>query len=171
MPDALVTALIIIVLILGGIGLLVYLCYIVARALRRYKGDAYKANLGMNLRFLQIMMPKNQAARQSDLDAKDHISSMKQNIEIMNQIYKNFYAITQKNFNTKHRGQPFISFELYAEKEVIKMVLGVPEDHIPAIEKVISSFYPGAVINRIDPPSFLEAGKYMSGGTFSFAKK
>lgn len=45
------------------------------------------------IRFLQVQIPKNAVARSSDIDAKDHIQSMKQNIELMNQVYKNFYAI------------------------------------------------------------------------------
>jgi len=35
------------------------------------------------IRFLQVQIPKNAVARSSDIDAKDHIQSMKQNIELM----------------------------------------------------------------------------------------
>jgi len=44
-----------------------------------------------DLRFLQIKMPRNE----SDADkSNDAIQSMKQNIEVMTQIYKSFYAIS-----------------------------------------------------------------------------
>ena len=39
-------------------------------------------------------MPKNAVARSSDIDASDHASTMKDNIALMNQVYKNFYAIS-----------------------------------------------------------------------------
>jgi hypothetical protein len=42
------------------------------------------------LRFLQIKIPLKNV---KDSEQNDHISNMKQNIEIMNQVVKNFYAI------------------------------------------------------------------------------
>ena len=56
------------------------------------------------------------------------------------------------------------------EKEVIKFILGVPEEHTENIEKLISSFYIGAVVDVIDPPKLLEAGKFMAGGEFFLSK-
>jgi len=60
--------------------------------------------------------------------------------------------------------------EMFIEKEVIKFVIGVPEDHVENMEKLISSFYIGAVVDPIDQPKFLEAGKYMAGGEFLLTK-
>ena len=60
--------------------------------------------------------------------------------------------------------------EMFIEKEVIKFVMGVPEEHIDNMEKLISSFYIGAVVDPIDQPKLLEAGKYMAGGEFVFTK-
>gem|GEM_PF-2860749 len=42
-------------------------------------------------RFLQIKMPRNDSDQDKNNDA---IQSMKQNIEVMTQIYKSFYAIS-----------------------------------------------------------------------------
>jgi hypothetical protein len=38
------------------------------------------------------------------------------------------------------------------------------------IEKIFSSFYVGAVVDTIDQPKILEAGKYMAGGEFVLIK-
>lgn len=76
-----------------------------------------------DLRFLQVQIPKNAVARSSDIDAKDHIQSMKQNIELMNQVYKNFYAIFEDDFKHKWLGNNAISMEILVEKEVIKFLL------------------------------------------------
>jgi hypothetical protein len=38
------------------------------------------------------------------------------------------------------------------------------------MEKLISSFYIGAVVDTIDQPKVLEAGKYMAGGEFFLSK-
>jgi hypothetical protein len=75
------------------------------------------------LRFLQVQIPKNAVARSSDIDAKDHIQSMKQNIELMNQVYKNFYAVFDDSWKNKRYGNNYISMEIVVEREVIKFFL------------------------------------------------
>ena len=60
--------------------------------------------------------------------------------------------------------------EMFIEKEVIKFIMGVPEEHRETMEKLISSFFIGAVVDPIDQPKLLEAGKYMAGGEFVLAK-
>lgn len=95
---------------------------------------------------------------------------MKQNIQIMNQIYKNFYAIVEDKRKHKKFGHNYISMEMLIEKEVIKLIMGVPEEHVDNMEKLISSFYIGAVVDPIDQPKLLEAGKYMAGGEFILSK-
>ena len=60
--------------------------------------------------------------------------------------------------------------EMFIEKEVIKFIMGVPEEHVDNMEKLISSFYIGAVVDPIDQPKLLEAGKYMAGGEFVLSK-
>ena len=77
----------------------------------------------MDFRFLQVQIPKNAVARSSDIDAKDHIQSMKQNIELMNQVYKNFYAVFDDSWKNKRYGNNYISMEIVVEKEVIKFFL------------------------------------------------
>lgn len=122
------------------------------------------------LRFLQVQIPKNAVARSSDIDAKDHIQSMKQNIEVMNQVYKNFYAIFEEGWKNKRLGNNYISMEMIIEKEVIKYILWVPKDFLITMEKMIASFYSGAIVEQIDQPKFMESGKYFDGGEFVFTK-
>lgn len=95
---------------------------------------------------------------------------MKQNIQIMNQIYKNFYAVIEDKRKHKKFGHNYISMEMFIEKEVIKFIMGIPEEHVENMEKLISSFYIGAVVDPIDQPKLLEAGKYMAGGEFVLTK-
>ncbi|GHW02232.1 hypothetical protein AGMMS50249_0180 [candidate division SR1 bacterium] len=122
------------------------------------------------LRFLQVRVPKNAVARSSDIDAKDHASTMKDNIALMNQVYKNFYAIYEDNFTNKNLGNAYISMEIFIEKEHIKFILAVPESHLYTMQQMISSFYNGALVEIIDQPKLLEGGKYMMGGEFSLTK-
>ena len=122
------------------------------------------------IRFLQVQIPKNAVARSSDIDAKDHIQSMKQNIELMNQVYKNFYAIFDEGWENKEFGNNAISMEILVEKEVIKFILWVPNDHLMTVEKMIASFYTGAIVENIRQPKILEAGKYFAGGEFTLTK-
>ncbi len=53
--------------------------------------ELYCTDKAKDLKFLQIKMPRTE----SDMDkSNDAIQSMKQNIEVMNQILKNAYAIS-----------------------------------------------------------------------------
>lgn len=95
---------------------------------------------------------------------------MKQNIELMNQVYKNFYAIFEDDFKHKWLGNNAISMEILVEKEVIKFLLGVPKDHLMTVEKMIASFYSGAIVEQVKQPKLLEAGKFFAGGEFTLTK-
>lgn len=123
-----------------------------------------------SIRFLQIKIPKNAVARSSDIEATDHIQTMKNNIEIMNQVYKNFYAIFEDKRKFKKLWNNYISMEMLIEKEIIKFMIWVPEDHIITLEKMISSFYPWAIIESIDQPKLLEAWKFMDWWEFLLTK-
>lgn len=124
------------------------------------------ANKAEKLRFLQIKIPLKNV---KDSETTDHISTMKQNIEIMNQVVKNFYAIHGKD-KADRRVQNYVSMEIFVEKEMIKFILGVPKEYVETLEKNISSFYAGAVIDYIEQPKILDAGKFYGGWTFNYQK-
>ena len=121
------------------------------------------------IRFIQVKIPKSVTTKWGD-DGGDTIKDMKQNVQIMNQIYKNFYSIVEDKRNHKKFGHNYISIEMCIEKEIIKFIMGIPEEHIETMEKLISSFYIGAVVDTIDQPKLLEEGKFMAGGEFVLTK-
>ena len=120
------------------------------------------------IRFLQVKLPKKE--RESSGENETVMQSMKQNIEIMNQVYKNFYAIYDDSRKANNLWNNYISMELFIEREVIKFILGVPEDFVENVEKMISSFYTGAVVDLIPMPKLMEAGKFIAGGEFLLKK-
>ena len=122
------------------------------------------------LKFVQVKIPLKAVSKSQDLDANDHIQNMKQNTDIMNQVYKNFYAIYEETLRHKQLWQKYISMEIFIEKEVIKFIIAVPKKYLENIEKVISSFYPGANVDLIDQPKILDAGKYMAWWEFYLKK-
>mgnify|MGYP000011969878 FL=1 len=150
--------------ILGVVGVLIW------RIVFLHFQKKHRVEQSKQIRFLQVQIPKNAVARSSDIDAKDHIQSMKQNIELMNQVYKNFYAIFDEGWENKWFGNNAISMEMIVEKEVIKFFLGVPKEHLMTVEKMISSFYIGAIVEQVKQPKLLEAGKFFAGGEFSLTK-
>jgi hypothetical protein len=87
---------------------------------------------------------------------------MKQNIDLMNQFYKNVYALYEDSYRAKQLGQEYISIELMVEKEIIKRYIALPEDHVETFEKLVNSLYPGSVIEHTGQPKLLQAGKYMA---------
>lgn len=60
--------------------------------------------------------------------------------------------------------------EMLIEKEIIKFIMGIPEEHIETMEKLVSSFFIGAVVDPINQPKILEEGKIMAGGEFTLSK-
>ena len=136
---------------------------------RRIKTHRYKQS--QKIRFLQVRVPKNAVARSSDIEASDHVSTMKDNIALMNQVYKNFYAISDPNLLKKKLWDNYVSMELIVENEVIKFFVWVPEDHLLTVQKMIASFYPWALVEIVSQPKLLEAGKFMAGGEFTLSKE
>ena len=135
---------------------------------RRLKKHRYKQS--QKIRFLQVRVPKNAVARSSDIEASDHVSTMKDNIALMNQVYKNFYAISDPDLLKKGLWDNYISMELVVENEVIKFFVWVPEDHLLTVQKMIASFYPWALVEITTQPKLLEAWKFMAGGEFTLTK-
>ena len=111
------------------------------------------------------------AKKESDLDSKsDNIQSMKSNIQVMTQIYKNFYSIYAWGWFFKWIWNKWISLNIIIEKEQIKFIVWVPYDFKESFEKTISSFYPGCLVEDIKKPKLLEAGKYGYGWYFVLSK-
>ena len=144
------------------------------RTLRKYfiveQNQKHRLRQSQKIRFLQVRVPKNAVARSSDIEASDHIWSMKDNIALMNQVYKNFYAISDSDLTKKKKWNNYVSMEIVVENEVIKFFIWVPEDHLLTMQKMIASFYPWALVEIIDQPKLLEAWKYMAGGEFNLKK-
>ena len=135
----------------------------------RIKTHRYEQS--QKIRFLQVRVPKNAVARSSDIEASDHVSTMKDNIALMNQIYKNFYAISDPELLKRWLWDNYVSMELLVENEVIKFFVWVPEDHLLTVQKMIASFYPWALVEIVPQPKLLEAWKYMAGGEFTLTKE
>jgi hypothetical protein len=129
----------------------------------------HQRKFSQDLRFLQIRMPRIESEHDKVADA---IQSMKQNIEVMNQVFKNLWAIGGDTWwKASILWQQYISCEILIEKEVILFILAVPQDYTETFEKMISSFYSWAVIDTIPQPKLLDAGKYMATGAFTLLKE
>ena len=88
----------------------------------------------------------------------------------MNQVYKNFYAISDSELVKKKLWDNYISMEIVVENEVIKFFVWVPEDHVLTVQKMIASFYPWALVEIVDQPKLLEAWKFMAWWEFTLTK-
>jgi len=116
-----------------------------------------KINYAKDLVFLLVKIPK----KDSDLDQKnDTIQSMKNNIQLMEQVYKNFYWIFDSSWKWKIFGQKWVSLNIIVEKEIIKFIVWMPKEYKDSFDKTISSFYPWCSTEEINPSKMLEAGKY-----------
>ncbi|MCX6823888.1 MAG: type IV secretory system conjugative DNA transfer family protein [candidate division SR1 bacterium] len=156
----------IIIIIAGGIRLIGSL---IVKAVFSSIQKKHRKEQANKLRYIQIKIPKSVTTKGGE-DGGDTIKDMKQNMQIMNQIYKNFYSIIDDKRSHRKFGHNYISMEMFIEKEVIKFIMAIPEEDVDNMEKLISSFYIGAVVDPIDQPKLLEAGKYMAGGEFVLTK-
>jgi len=158
------------IILIIGIALILRITWsLTIKAIFSSISQKHRITQSKKIRYLQIKIPKTVTTKWGE-DGSDSIKDMKQNIQIMNQVYKNFYAISEDKFSYNTFGQNYISMEMFIEKEVIKFIMGVAEEHIETMEKLISSFYIGAVVDPIDQPKILEAGKYMAWGEFILSK-
>ena len=123
-----------------------------------------------SVKFLQVRIQKNAVAKSWDIEATDHVQWMKNNIELMNQVYKNFYSIVEDSRKHKRLWNNYISMELVVEKEQIKYFIWVPEDHLSTVKKMIAAFYPSSMVEDIEQPKLLDAGKYMAWWEFHLTK-
>lgn len=135
------------------------LFFLISRFLYKFKSE--------DIRFITVRVPKKDS--ESD-NRNDTIQSMKQNIEVMNQVYKNFYSIHSSNIFDRKFCQNYFWLELLVEKEVIKMIIWVPIEFVETFEKTISSFIPGSVVESVDQPKLLDAWKYASWWYFVMSK-
>ncbi len=158
-------------ILLGSVvvlGLLVWVGFLVFRHFFRAYWTGKQA---ADLQCILVKIPHAGVSKSGDVDVADMIQSMKQNVEVMNQIYKNFSSMVEDDWSHRRFGNDYLVLELLVENEMIKRVLAVPSEHLEAIEQSIGGFYPGAVIDRIEQPSLLDVGKYASGCTFSYARE
>lgn len=136
------------------LALVVCLCFLVFRHFFR----AYRTkNQAANLQCIMIKIPHAGVSKSGDVHAADMIQTMKQNVEVMNQIYKNFSSLIEDDWQHRRFGNDYLVLELLVENELIKWVLAVPADQLEAVEQSIGGFYPGAVIDRVEQPSVLDA--------------
>ncbi len=132
-----------------------------------YIKNKKKEDYAKNLVFLLVKIQK----KDSDMDKNnDNIQWMKNNIQLMEQVYKNFYWIFNWWWKWKLFWQKHISLNMVCEKEIIKFIVWMPKDFKDSFDKTISSFYPGCTTEEIKPPKMLEAGKFGYGGYLVLSK-
>lgn len=126
-----------------------------------------KKDYAKDLSFLLVKIPK----KYSDSDTRDdNIQWMKNNIQVMEQVLKNFYWIYDSSIFWKYVFQPYISFDMIIEKELIKFIVWMPSKHKESFEKTISSFYVWASVEDTKPSKILEAWKYWYGWYLALTK-
>ena len=112
---------------------LIFLWNVIYKMTFLYFQKTHRKEQTENIKFLQVRIQKNAVAKSWDIEATDHIQWMKNNIELMNQVYKNFYSIFEDSRKYKKLWNNYISMELFIEKEQIKYILWVPETHISTV--------------------------------------
>jgi len=144
-----------------------FIAFVLIYGLIIYLRNSKKLDYAKDLVFLQVKIPK----KDSDQDkSNDNIQSMKNNIQLMEQVLKNMYWIYDSSFSWRFFGQRWVSLNMVVEKEIIKFIVWMPKEYKDSFDKTISSFYPGCTTEEILPPRMLEAWKYWFWGYFVLSK-
>ncbi len=104
-------------------------------------------NRSINATFLKILIPK----KESDLDEKkETIKDFKEQISLMEQLLVSFKSIYSWSLKSKILWQDFISLEYVAIAKEIYFFIVVPKKARILAEKLITSFYPDAIVDEVE---------------------
>ena len=85
------------------IGMLFIMATMVVRAIFLSIKKKHRYAQAKKIKYLQVKIPKSVTTKGDD--GGDTIKDMKQNLQIMNQVYKNFYSISEDGWKYKKFGE------------------------------------------------------------------
>ncbi len=112
----------------------------------------------IDLVFLQILIPKKDSKEDRETEGEE-FGSAKDWIKvasIMQQFYASMHALRSSRLKYKFIGQEYFTCEMAVVDSQIHFFIGIPSDTKKLAEKQITSFYPDAVIEEVDPPNIFQ---------------
>lgn len=124
-----------------------------------------------NLVFMRVSVPRSDSKLDKEQQTK---KDFKDTVAVMQQLYRAIFEIGELNFwnkiNTFLFRQDRISFELYLEDRKLYFYVVTYPYYQTIVEKQITTFYPDAVVEHVDPPKFYEPGYDIKGYAMVLSK-
>ncbi|MCT4592087.1 MAG: type IV secretion system DNA-binding domain-containing protein [Candidatus Gracilibacteria bacterium] len=112
----------------------------------------------IDLVFLQILIPKKDSREDRESDGEEFGSAKDwQKIAgVMQQFFASMHALRSSRFKHKFIGQNYFVCEYAVIDSEIFFYIALPSSEKELAEKQITSFYPDAVIDEVDPPNIFK---------------
>mgnify|MGYP001595208917 CR=1 FL=1 len=112
----------------------------------------YHHHQSKHLIFLQVILPRDDSPKDKE---KETEKDFREKVSVMAQFFRNIHETRELNMMNRIRVLLFkhnvFSFELVAHNKVVDFYVTTPKYYQEIIEKQITSYYPGADIQAVDP--------------------
>lgn len=152
-----------------GIVLSVVGLFIVAHVIEWY----YNKKRCLEMVFLRILVPKKEGKQEKEDEGEQFGSSkdFTKQIGIMTQCLESLSTLSSERLWYRYiAGQDFYSFEIVATNGVINFYVVIPYHQKSTFQKILTSFYPSAVIEEVEEYNLFKPGTHAYGRYLSLKK-
>jgi len=152
-----------------GIVLSVVGLFIVAHLIEWY----YNKKRCLEMVFLRILVPKKEGKQEKEDEGEQFGSSkdFTKQIGIMTQCLESLSTLSSERLWYRYiAGQDFYSFEIVATSGVINFYVVIPYHQKSTFQKILTSFYPSAVIEEVEEYNLFKPGTHAYGRYLSLKK-
>lgn len=140
--------------IVGIIAVIILLFYIVKWSIYLSK----EKDRAIDMVFLRVLIPKKDSKEDRETEG-EQFGTGKDWIKIastMQQFFASMHALRSSQLKYYFLGQEFFTCEMAVINSQIQFFIGIPSDAKKLAEKQITSFYPDAVVDEVDPPNIFK---------------
>lgn len=156
------------------ISILVLLTGLIALFLLAWLSLRLRCNhqLSMSMVFLKFQLPRKESKEDKEKET-DKFSTGRDHKEVtgvMKHFFESIHSVSNPGIWAYLKGQPFMSFEMVAQNNLIDFYAVVPEDLANIVEKQLTSYYPDVYIERVEDHNIFTDGSHVQGCYFRHYK-
>jgi hypothetical protein len=152
-----------------GIFLLAGLLFVMAHLIEWY----YNRKRSLEMVFLKILVPKKEGKQEKEDEGEQFGSSkdFTKQIGVMTQCLESLSTLSSERLWYRYiAGQDFYSFEIVAINGTINFYVVIPYHQKSTFQKILTSFYPSAVIDEVEEYNLFKPGTQAYGRYLSLKK-
>lgn len=137
---------------------------IIALVLYR-RWNNYKRAINMVFLKVKVSQKESKEEMEREREAYAQAGDFKEVIGVMTHFFQSLHSIYSSAFQSKFKGQDFLSLEFVVLESEIHFFIVCPRDLESLIEKQLTSFYPDSFIEKVEDYNIFQPGS-KSTGTF-----